>query len=147
MAAKKIVKKKKPAPKKKIVTKSANKAVKKAAKKEMVKKSVIKKAIKTAVKKVVIKAVKPAKGGAKKARVIGKVIHYFDNIKVAVLNLTNSLEIGDVIRIAGGEKTDFQQKVQSMEVDHQKIAKAKKGQEVGLKVKERVREGYKVYKT
>lgn len=79
-------------------------------------------------------------------KLIGKVSHYFDKIEVAVIDLDNSLTVGDTIRIVGGEETDFTQEVESMEVDHEKIKKAKKGDSVGLKVKEKVREGYKVYK-
>ena len=77
---------------------------------------------------------------------IGKVVHYFSKIEVAVIGLSASLSAGDSIRIVGGEDTDFTQEVGSMEVDHQKIEKAKKGDEVGLKVDQKVREGYKVYK-
>lgn len=79
-------------------------------------------------------------------KLIGKVGHYFDKIGVAVIDLEDSLKAGDTIRIAGGEETDFEQKVESMEVEHEKLEKAKKGDSVGLKVKEKVREGYKVYK-
>lgn len=79
-------------------------------------------------------------------KLIGKVTHYFSNIEVAVVELLSPLSIGDTIRIVGGEATDFEQTVDSMEVDHKKVKKAKKGNEVGLKVKEKVREGYKVYK-
>ncbi len=79
-------------------------------------------------------------------KLIGKVVHYFDKIGVAVIGLDAPLKVGDTIRIAGGEATDFTQAVDSMEVEHEKIEKAKKGDEVGLKVKERVRDGYKVYK-
>lgn len=79
-------------------------------------------------------------------KVIGNVVHYFDKIGVAVIKLDAPLATGDEIRIAGGENTDFTQVVDSMEVDHEKIKKAKKGDEVGLKVKDKVREGYKVYK-
>jgi translation elongation factor EF-1alpha len=46
----------------------------------------------------------------------------------------------------GGENTDFNQSITSMQMDHEEIKKALKGKSVGLKVKERVREGYKVYK-
>jgi len=81
-----------------------------------------------------------------KEKLIGKVVHYFDKIGVAVIKLSDTLKKGDAIRIVGGESTDFEQEVESMEVDHQKIEKAKKGDDVGLKVKEKVREGYKVYK-
>jgi len=77
---------------------------------------------------------------------IGKVTHYFDKIKVMVVELVGKLKSGDTIRIIGGEKTDFEQKVGSMEDEHKKISEGKKGESVGLEVKEKVREGYKVYK-
>ena len=77
---------------------------------------------------------------------IGRVVHYFSNIGVAVVKLSTGLSLGDEIRIVGGENTDFNQEVESMEVDHKKIKKAKAKDEVGLKVKERVRDDYKVYK-
>jgi len=83
---------------------------------------------------------------AEEGKLIGKVTHYFSNIEVAVVELLSPLSIGETIRIVGGEATDFEQTVDSMEVDHKKVKKAKKGNEVGLKVKEKVREGYKVYK-
>jgi putative protease len=79
-------------------------------------------------------------------KLIGRVTHYFDKIGVAVIKLLDKLKVGETIRIVGGEATDFTQTVESMEVDHQKIKAAKKGDEVGLKVGQRVREGYKVYK-
>jgi putative protease len=78
-------------------------------------------------------------------KLIGKIDHYFGNIEVAVIDLTDSLNMGDEIRIIGGA-TDFTQKVGSMEVDHKKIKKAKKGDSVGFKVDQKVREGYRVYK-
>lgn len=77
---------------------------------------------------------------------IGEVTHYFGEPEVAVIELSGTLNEGDRIRIVGGVDTDFEQKVKSMEVDHEKIEKAGKGDEVGLKVKEKVRDGYKVYK-
>ena len=79
-------------------------------------------------------------------KLIGNVTHYFGNIGVAVIVLSGKLKEGDTIRIVGGVDTDFEQKVGSMEVEHEKIKSAKKGDEVGMKVKEKVREGYKVYK-
>lgn len=81
----------------------------------------------------------------KEGKLIGKVTHYFGNIGVAVIDLSDKLEAGDEIRIVGGE-TDFNQKIESMEVDHKKVEKAKKGDSVGVKVDQKVREGYKVYK-
>jgi putative protease len=78
-------------------------------------------------------------------KLIGKVTHYFGKIGVAVIKLEDNLKVGDTIRIVGGE-TDFTQTVESMEVEHQKIQEAKPGDSVGLKISQKVREGYKVYK-
>jgi len=79
-------------------------------------------------------------------KLIGEVTHYFGHIGVCVVNLSNTLKEGDTIRIVGGENTDFTQTVDSMQIEHEKVKTAKKGDSVGLKVKEKVREGYKVYK-
>lgn len=79
-------------------------------------------------------------------KLIGQVVHYFPKVGVAVIKLSDSIKIGDTIRIVGGENTDFTQTVESMEIDHKKINSAKKGQEIGLKVSQKVREGYRVYK-
>lgn len=77
---------------------------------------------------------------------VGEVTHYFDKIKVAVVKLIEGLKKGDKIRFVGGEDTDFEQEVSSMQVDHENIDKAKKGDEVGMQVGQKVREGYKIYK-
>jgi len=82
----------------------------------------------------------------KKGKLIGKITHYFDGIGVAVIELSDTLKVGDTIHVQGGESTDFEQEVESMEMEHEKIKKAKKGKSIGLKLKEKVREGYKVYK-
>ena len=79
-------------------------------------------------------------------KLIGKVSHYFSKIGVAVIELSDKLLAEDTVRIIGGEATDFEQAVGSMEMEHEKIKKAKAGDAVGIKVKEKVREGYKVYK-
>lgn len=100
-------------------------------------KKTTKKSVKKAVKKIIVQ--KPGK-------LVGRVTHYFDHIKVGVIKLTAPVVEGNEIRIMGGENTDFNQVVKSMQVDHKSIKKAKKGNSVGLKVKEKVREGYKVYK-
>jgi len=78
-------------------------------------------------------------------KLIGKITHYFSKIGVAVVDLSDTLKVGDTIRILGGN-TDFNQAVESMEVEHQKVQEAKKGDSVGMKVNEKVREGYSVYK-
>jgi putative protease len=78
-------------------------------------------------------------------KLIGKITHYFSNIGVAVIELSDILKTGDTIRIVGGE-TDFTQAVGSMQIEHQEVKTAKKGDSVGLKVEQKVRDGYKVYK-
>lgn len=87
----------------------------------------------------------PDKAPSEEGKLIGEVSHYFSKISVAIVKITAALKVGDEIRIAGGE-TDFSQVIKSMEVDHKKIEQAKSGDSVGLKVDEKVREGYKVYK-
>lgn len=82
---------------------------------------------------------------AEEGKLIGKISHYFGNISVAVVDLSDTLKVGDTVRITGGE-TDFTQAVTSMEVDHKKVDSAKKGDSVGFKVDQKVRDDYKVYK-
>lgn len=76
---------------------------------------------------------------------IGKVSHFFGNILVAVIKMTKgSMKKGDVIKIKGGDR-DLEMTVDSMQVDHKDVEVAKKGDEVGLKVPEKVHEGDAVY--
>lgn len=77
---------------------------------------------------------------------IGEVTHYFSHVKASVIKLKkDTLSIGDTIYIKG-HTTDFEQKIKSMQVNHAPIDKASPGQEIGLKVKSKVRHGDKVYK-
>jgi putative protease len=105
-------------------------------------KKITKKVAKKLVKKVVKKVVKKHSEG----KLIGKITHYFSNIEVAVIELLTPLKIGDNIRIVGGQETDFEQKVDSMQIEHEQVKSAKKGDSVGMKVDEKVHEGYKVFK-
>ena len=77
---------------------------------------------------------------------IGVISNYFDHVKVAAIKLGGALKVGDKIHIVGGEDTDFQQKVASMQIHNDKVEKAKKGDEIGIKVNHKVRKGYKVSK-
>ena len=76
---------------------------------------------------------------------IGTISNYFDHVKVAAVKLDSVLKVGDKIRISGGE-VDFEQAVESMQIHHDKVKTAKKGDEIGIKIKGKVRKGYKVYK-
>ena len=108
--------------------KSIVKTKKKIAKKKIIKKKVVKSTVKNKDKK------------------IGKITHYFSNIKVAVIKLSAPLKIGDKIKVIGGENTDFKQSIKSIEIDCKKVKLAKKGKSIGIKIDEKVREGYNVYK-
>ena len=79
-------------------------------------------------------------------KILGKVTHYFDHLGVAVIGLEKgvSLKKGDQIQFKGS-KTDFGQAVDSLQVDHADVDKAKAGDDFGLKVDKPVREGDKVY--
>lgn len=74
-------------------------------------------------------------------KIIGKVSHYFDKIGVAALLLTGPLAMGDTVKI--GELT---QVVNSMQIDRQPVEKAKKGDDVAIKVDQKVKEGEEVEK-
>ncbi|MEM2987898.1 MAG: translation elongation factor-like protein [Candidatus Bathyarchaeia archaeon] len=76
---------------------------------------------------------------------VGKVTHFFTKISVAIVELTGTLSIGDKILIKG-PTTNLEQTVDSMQIEHKNVQTAKKGDSIGLKVNERVREGDTVYK-
>lgn len=77
---------------------------------------------------------------------VGEIVHFFGKISVAVVKITKgNLKVGDKVRIAGGE-TEVEQTVDSLQIDKEKVEEIKKGDEAGMKVEEKVREGYKVYK-
>ncbi|MCD6403715.1 MAG: translation elongation factor-like protein [Nanoarchaeota archaeon] len=76
---------------------------------------------------------------------VGRVTHFFNKISVAVVELNGTLKVGDNIRIKG-KNTDFEQTVESMQIEHKPVEEAGPGDSIGLKVKERVREGDIVYK-
>ena len=76
---------------------------------------------------------------------VGRVTHFYPKISVAIVELKASLNIGDKILIKGAT-TNFEQIVESMQIEHKNIERAEAGQIIGLKVKERVRENDKVYR-
>jgi len=76
---------------------------------------------------------------------IGKVKHYFDRIGVAVLELTETIRVGDTIHFLG-HSTDFKQTVDSLQLEHQSVPEAKPGQDVALKVSQKVHPNDKVLK-
>ncbi|HBT81486.1 hypothetical protein A2757_00985 [Candidatus Giovannonibacteria bacterium RIFCSPHIGHO2_01_FULL_48_47] len=76
---------------------------------------------------------------------IGKVIHYYDKLGVAVVRLSGSLATGDAIKIKKGE-SEFTDIVESMQVEHAPVMSAQAGQEVAIKISQKTKEGASVSK-
>jgi len=77
---------------------------------------------------------------------VGEITHYFPHVKAGVIKIgAGTISAGDTIYIKG-HTTSFEQKIKSMQVNHAPVENASKGQEIGIKVKGRVRRGDKVYK-
>ena len=74
----------------------------------------------------------------------GEVTHYYGNLGVAIVKFHQDMPTGKNLTFQGST-TDFSQDVSSMELDHKAVTVAPQGKEVGMKVKEKVREGDKVY--
>lgn len=89
------------------------------------------------------KTIKPS-SPAPTAKPIGSVTHYFGGIDVAIVKFTVPVQQGSTVRFKGAT-TDFTQKIASMQFDHHDVQTAAKGQEVGIKVKDKVRDGDSVY--
>lgn len=77
---------------------------------------------------------------------VGKVTHYYDKIGVAVVELDGTISVGDAIKFTRGGEDLFEQNVESIQVEHEKKDSAGKGEVVGLKVNQEVKEGAEVYK-
>lgn len=119
------------------------KTVKKAkARKATIKKSKVKKTAKKKTIKAKVKKAAPEMSLEK----IGEVTHYFPHVKAAAVKLLkDGLKVGDSVYIKG-HTTDFKEKVNSIQLDRTPIQEGKKGQEIGLLVKSRVRQGDSVYR-
>ncbi len=79
-----------------------------------------------------------------KEKKVGIVEHYFGKIGVAAIKIKGEMKVGDIIHIKG-HTTDFDQTVDSMQIEHESVQKVKKGDDVGIKVKDHVREGDVVF--
>lgn len=75
---------------------------------------------------------------------VGQITHFYGKLGVGIVKLSAPVKVGDTLHFLGSS-TDFTQTVGSLEVDHQNMEQAKKGEEVGIKVDQRVREGDEVY--
>jgi len=118
-----------------------------AKKRKAVKRKVAKRrpAKKKAVKRVKKAIRRPAAKKAVEGKQIGIVTHYFPHVMAAVVKVSAPVSVGDTLKIKG-HTSDFTQKISSMQVDHVPVEQAKKGDEIGLLVKSRVRQHDAVYK-
>jgi putative protease len=76
---------------------------------------------------------------------VGHITHFFPKISVAIVELSAPLAVGDQILVKG-PSTDFEQVVDSMQIEHQNVPRAESGQSVGLKTAQHVKEKDVVYK-
>ena len=76
--------------------------------------------------------------------VIGKVTDFFARPVVAGIELTGTIKVGDKIHIKG-HTTDMELTIDSMQVDNINVEEAKAGDNIGIKVSDRVRRGDTIY--
>jgi putative protease len=81
---------------------------------------------------------------ASEKKLIGKVTHYFSKINVAGIQLSGTLKVGDKISIEGAT-TNFEENIDSMQIDNKSVIEAKSGDMIGIKVKDKTREGDNVF--
>lgn len=76
---------------------------------------------------------------------IGEITHYFGHISVGIIKLSDSLKIGETVHIKG-HASDFNQNIESMQIEHASVTEAKKGESVGIKVAQKIHPKDKVFK-
>jgi len=76
---------------------------------------------------------------------IGKITHFYGHLSVAIIELSDTLKLGDSIHIKG-HSSDFTQNIDSMQVEHADVSEAKPNDVIGIKVAEKVHPHDKVYK-
>jgi translation elongation factor EF-Tu-like GTPase len=77
---------------------------------------------------------------------VGEIMKFFGKINVAAIKLSEgSLKVGDTIHIVG-HTTDVTQTIDSMQIENKNVQEAGSGADIGIKVKDRVREHDVIYK-
>lgn len=76
---------------------------------------------------------------------VGTVTHYYDKIGVGIVKLAAPLRVGDTIKVVRKDG-EFTQQVSSIEIKHQSVASGKKGDEIGIKMDQVVKEKDEVFK-
>ena len=96
-------------------------------------------------RKLTKKELAKKKSKPKANKPIGTVTHFYNEISVAIVRFKEPVSAGTVLHFKGAT-TDFQQPAKSMQYNHESVAKAPKGKQIGIKVKKRVREGDEVHR-
>lgn len=79
------------------------------------------------------------------AKSIGKVVHFYDKLGVSIIDLSSGgLKVGDEIKFKRGEE-EFNQKIESLQVEHESVDSVKKGDSFGVKVDKPTKPGTEVY--
>ncbi|MBI3317154.1 MAG: hypothetical protein HYZ85_04030 [Candidatus Omnitrophica bacterium] len=121
--------------------KSKKSKPKKSPKKKAAKKKGVRKKAPAKAKKKKLAAAPKIKG-----TLVGHVTHYFDHVQAAAVKVeAGQIKIGDRLYFKG-HTTDFEETLESLQIDHVSVPKAGRGAEAGIRVKSRVREGDAVYK-
>lgn len=94
--------------------------------------------------KKLLKALGLSKKVPRADKPVGEVTHYYGGLGVAIVKFNQDVTAGKNATFQGAT-TDFSQNLESMEADHKQVQTAPRGKEIGIKVKNKVREGDKVY--
>lgn len=79
------------------------------------------------------------------AKPIGKVVHFYDKLGVAIIDLSSGgLKVDDEIKFKRGDE-EFTQKIESLQVDHENVDSVKKGDSFGVKVDKPTKVGTEVF--
>lgn len=77
---------------------------------------------------------------------VGNINKYYDKLGIGIVELDGNIAVGDQIKFVLNGNELFEQSVDSIQIGHQKTSAAKRGDVVGLKIKEKVVEGTDIYK-
>lgn len=80
---------------------------------------------------------------------LGSVDHFYSRIQVAAVKLNKgNLKLGETIKVKDRQGNEvFEQEISSMQINGEDIEEASKGQDIGIKMDQKVKEGYGIYKS
>lgn len=77
---------------------------------------------------------------------VGKVVHFYDKLGVAIIDLDKGgLKVGDEVKFKRGDE-EFSQKIESLQVEHESVDSVKKGDSFGVKVSQPTKPGTEVFR-